>query len=150
MLLKDALKHFRNLESEATRKSEVRIYQKFIQVLTRLEDRDMSDDEVQSIEEALDAFDLNSTTTHSNGHWNKAFRQFEQFLKDTFSLTTKGYYTRLGMGLGASFGIVFGVVFFSDLERSLGISFGISIGMVIGLIIGHTLDSRAMASGRVI
>jgi len=79
MLLKDALNHFRNLESEATRKSEVRIYQKFIQVLTRLEDRDLSDDEVQSIEEALDAFDLNSTTTHYNRHWNKALRQFELF-----------------------------------------------------------------------
>ena len=150
MTIKEALRDFKNMEAEATKKSEMKIYQRFIQLLSSLEKRDLSDAEVRSIEEALDAFDLKSTTRHTQKHWNKAFRQFQKFLKDTFSLTTKGYYTNLGLGLGVTFGVVFGVTVLSGLERSLGISYGIAIGMVVGLLIGRNLDARAMASGRVI
>ena len=35
---------------------------------------------------------------------------FFAFLKDTFSLTLKGYYTQIGIGLGSSFGILFGIL----------------------------------------
>ena len=150
MKLQEALKHFKNLESKTTKKSEIKIYQKFIQILTGLESKDLSDFEIQSIEQKLDTLDLNSTSTNNKKHFNKVFHKFQKYLKDSFSLTTKGYYTSMGIGLGASFGIIFGIVLFSGFERSLGISLGISIGMLIGLIIGRNMDSQAMASGKTI
>jgi len=150
MTLQDALNYFKNLESETTKRSEIKVYQKFIQILTSLENRDLSDSEIQSIEQELDALDLNSTTTNNKKYFNKAFKQFQKYLKDTFSLTTKGYYTNIGIGLGVSFGVVFGIVVLSSFERSLGISFGITLGMLIGLIIGRNLDSQAMASGKIV
>jgi hypothetical protein len=150
MKLQDALNYFKNLKAETKKKSEIKVYQNFIQLLTNLEKRDLSDLEVQSIEQKLDALYLKSTTSKNRKYLSKAFGQFQNYLKDTFSLTTKNYYTKLGIGLGASFGVVFGVVVLSNFDRSLGISYGISLGMLIGLIIGTNLDSQAKAAGRII
>ena len=146
MTLKNALDHFKNLESKSTKKSEIKIYRKFIQILTSLENSDLLDSEIQSIEQQLDVLQLNATTTKNK----KALKQFLKYLKDTFSLTPKGYYTNLGIGLGSSFGIIFGIVVLSNFERSLGISFGIALGMLIGLVVGRNLDSRAKDAGKMI
>ena len=146
MTLKNALDHFKNLESKSTKKSEIKIYRKFIQILTSLENSDLLDSEIQSIEQQLDVLQLNATTTKNK----KALKQFLKYLKDTFSLTPKGYYTNLGIGLGSSFGIIFGIVVLSNFERSLGISFGIALGMLIGLVIGRNLDSQAKDAGKMI
>jgi len=150
MTLQDAINHFRKLESESTKKSEIRVYQNFIQLLSSLENRNLSDAEVQGIEHELESLDLNLPLANTKKYYNTALSQFQKYLKDAFSLTTKGYYTKMGVGLGATFGVLFGIIVLSSFERSLGISFGISIGMVIGLIIGRNLDSQAMASGRVV
>ena len=146
MTLKNALDHFKNLESKTTKKSEIKIYRKFIQILTSLENSDLLDSEIQSIEQQLDVLQLNANTTKNK----KALKQFLKYLKDTFSLTPKGYYTNLGIGLGSSFGIIFGIVVLSNFERSLGISFGIALGMLIGLVIGRNLDSQAKDAGKMI
>ncbi|WP_111623087.1 hypothetical protein [Arenibacter echinorum] len=146
MTLKNALDHFKNLESKTTKKSEIKIYRKFIQILTSLENSDLLDSEIQSIEQQLDVLQLNATTTKNK----KALKQFLKYLKETFSLTPKGYYTNLGIGLGSSFGIIFGIVVLSNFERSLGISFGIALGMLIGLVVGRNLDSRAKDAGKMI
>ncbi|SHF22878.1 hypothetical protein SAMN03080594_1039 [Arenibacter palladensis] len=146
MTLQNALDHFKNLESKTTKKSEIKIYRKFIQILTSLENSDLLDAEIQSIEQQLDVLHLNANTTNNK----KALKQFQKYLKDTFSLTPKGYYTNLGIGLGSSFGIVFGIVVLSNFERTLGISFGIALGMLIGLVIGRNLDSQAKDAGKMI
>lgn len=146
MTLQNALDHFKNLESKTTKKSEIKIYRKFIQILTSLENSDLLDAEIQSIEQQLDVLHLKANTTNNK----KALKQFQKYLKDTFSLTPKGYYTNLGIGLGSSFGIVFGIVVLSNFERTLGISFGIALGMLIGLVIGRNLDSQAKDAGKMI
>lgn len=115
-----------------------------------MEKRDLSETEIQSIERKLESLDLNSTTANNKKYVSKALQQFKKYLKDTLSLTAKGHYTNLGIGLGLSFGILFGLVFLSSFERSLGIAFGIGFGMLIGLIIGRNMDSQAKASGKTI
>jgi len=150
MTLKNAINHFNRLVSETTEKSEVKVYQDFIHILTNLEKRNLTESEVQSLETELDALDLTSGTTKKKRHFNKALQQFKKYLKDTLSLITKGYYTKLGIALGSSIGLLFGIVFLSSLERSLGISLGISVGTAIGLIIASNLDSQAKASGNLI
>ena len=150
MAINDALNYFKNLESKTTKKSEIKVYKNFIQILTSLQNRDLSDAEVQSIELELDALDLNSSSSEGKKYFSKAFKQFQKYLKDTFSLTTEGYYTNLGVAFGSSFGIFFSVIFFSSSERSMGISMGIGLGMIAGLIIGRNLDAKAKAAGRMI
>lgn len=64
--------------------------------------------------------DLNLKLNPENGikYFRKALSKFENYLKDTFSLTSNGYYTNIGAGLGSVFGILFGIVVLSILERS--------------------------------
>jgi len=150
MTLQNALDHFKNLESKTTKKSEIKIYHKFIQILTSLENCDLSDVEIQSIEQQLDSFGLNSNSTKNRKYFTRTYDLFQNYLKDTFALTIKDYYTNMGLGLGVSFGIIFGIVLLSNLERSLGISFGIALGMLIGLAIGRNLDSQAKATGKML
>ncbi|MEQ8706618.1 MAG: hypothetical protein RIC19_21985 [Phaeodactylibacter sp.] len=150
MTFKNAISLFNRLVSETTRKSEIKIYQDFIYLLEGLKERNLAEAEVQLIETELDTLDLKGTAKNKKRHYSKALRYFKQYLKDTFSLIAKGYYTNWGITLGALTGLLTGIVFFIGLERSLGISLGISIGTLIGLITASYLDTQAKASGNLI
>lgn len=150
MKLQEASNYFESLTKRTTNKSELKIYEKFIHALSELNNRELSEDEIQSIESELDRLNLESNPDNGKKYFKKALHKFEKYLKDIFSLTTKGYYTNLYGGLGLSFGLLFGVVFLSGLERSLGISLSLIIGMVIGLIIGRFMDAKATSEGRVL
>ena len=150
MTIKNAIDLFKGLETETTKKSEIRVYKEFIEILTNVENRTFTTSEVESLEKELDALELNSIVTNKKRHFKKALQHFKKYLKDTFSLITKGYYTALGITFGASTGLIFGIIFLSGLERSMGISIGISIGTFIGIIISSYLESQAKASGNLI
>lgn len=150
MTLQEAYNFFERLKIETSSKSEIKIYKKFLYILVELKIKEFSEDEIQSIEKELDSLNLVSIPKNRKKYYNKALSVFEKYLKDTFSLTSKGYYTNLGMGLGMSFGILFGVAALSSFERSLGISMGLIIGMFIGMLIGRSMDSKARIEGKVI
>lgn len=133
MELKNAINIIEELESRTSKKSELKIYQEFIQILKKLEERELSETEIIAVEIELENLKLNSANADSKKRISLALNRFKKYLKDTLSLTTKSYYTKLGVGLGSSFGILFGVVFLSNMERSLGISLGLCFGMFIGL-----------------
>lgn len=147
MTIKEAYNFLESLKIETTKKSEIKVYEKFLYILNELKIREFTKDEIQSIEEELDHLQLESNPKNRKKHFNKALKKFKNYLKEKFSLTTKGYYTEYGVGFGSSFGILFGILFLSSLERSLGIALGLSIGMIIGLIIGRTMDSKAETAG---
>lgn len=150
MTLQEAYNFFESLKTETTKKSEIKIHEKFLHILTELKIRTFSKDEMESIEAELDNLNLKSNPENRKKFFKKALSKFEKFLKDTFSLTSKDYFTRLGLGLGPSFGILFGVVVLSGFERSLGITIGVIIGMLIGLTIGRSMDAKARSEGRVL
>jgi hypothetical protein len=150
MTLQETVNYFERLTKQTANKSEIKIYEKFIHVLNGLQNREFSNDEIQSIEEELDELNVASAAENGKNYLKKAQRKFEKYLKDKFSLTLKGYYTSLGLGLGCSFGILFGIIFGSGLDRSLGIALGLSIGMMMGLIIGRSMDAKAESEGKVL
>jgi SepF-like predicted cell division protein (DUF552 family) len=150
MTLDEAIIFFENLTSKTTKKSELKTYEDFKQILARLKHRDFSKEEMEAIASKLEPFRLESNLKNSRKYIKKIQAEFEKYLKNTFSLISKGYYTNLGIGLGSSFGILFGVVLLSRLERSLGISFGMIIGMLIGQTIGRKMDAIAKAEDRVL
>jgi tetrahydromethanopterin S-methyltransferase subunit G len=150
MTLRNAHDYFERLIARTNKKSEIKVYKEFVRIITRLEKRELTETEIQLIETYLDALNLNSTSANTRKYFNNALEQFEKFLKETFSLTTKDYYTKIGTALGISFGILFGTVFLSSLERSMGLSLGMMAGMFIGLTIGRMMDSHAEASGNMV
>lgn len=150
MTLQEALHIFKKLRTATTKKYEIKVFDKYIHILSELKSRAFTKGEIQSIETVLDSFNLKSTDEKSIKFFKKALSKFETFLKETFSLTSKDHYTKLGTGLGLSFGILFGVVFLSNLEMSLGISLGMIGGMIIGSAIGRSMDAKALSEARVI
>jgi len=150
MTLQEAYNIFESLKTETTNKHEIKVYEKFLHILSKLKIREFSKDEIQSIETELDRLNLKSNPGDRKKHVKKALSKFEKYLKDRFSLTSKGYYTNLYSGLGLSFGLLFGVVFLSSWERSLGISIGLIGGMLVGLIIGQSMDAKAKSDSKVL
>lgn len=150
MTIQEAYNFFESLKTETTKKYEIKVYEKFLHILTELKNRAFSKDEIDSIETELDSLNLKSNPENRKKHFKKALSKFEKYLKETFSLTTAGYYTKLYGGLGLSFGLLFGVAILSNLERSLGISLGLIGGMVVGSIIGRNKDAQVKSKGNMI
>ncbi|MDN3644401.1 hypothetical protein QWY87_16930 [Lutimonas halocynthiae] len=150
MTLQEGINILESLKNQTTKKSEIKVYEKFLHILTALKSRTFSKDEIQSIETELDRLYSTSNPENRKKHFKKALTKFEKYLKDTFSLTSKGYYAELGITLGMTFGVVLGVLIGQRFERSLGISLGISLGMLIGIIVGRHMDSQAKASGNML
>jgi hypothetical protein len=150
MTLKNAINFFESLEAETNRKSEIKVYREFIQIITSLQKKDLPENDIQSVETELDKINFKSNSVNRKKYYKKAINDFKKYLKDTFSLTTKGYYTTLYGGLGLVFGLLFGVAILSNLERSLGVSLGLIGGMVIGSLMGRSKDAQAKTSGKML
>lgn len=150
MTIQESQELLERLKIKATSTSEIKNYENFIQVLTKLNERTFSKEDTQLIETKLDHLELNSILENKKNTIKKALNEFEKYLKDTFSLTSKGYYTKLYGGLGLSFGIMFGTAILSNLERSLGVSLGLIGGMLIGITIGRIKDQEAKAAENVL
>lgn len=150
MTLQEAINFFESLKTETTKKSKIKIYDKFVYILSELNKRPFTKDEMETIETELENMNLMSNAENNTRFFRKTLNNFEKFLKDVFSLTSKDHYTKLLGGLGLSFGLLAGLVFLSSFERSLGISLGLIFGMFIGLIIGRSMDAKAKSESKVL
>ena len=145
MTINDTIKFFESLLIQTNKKSEIRIYENFIAILSDLKNKDLSDEQLQSIEVELDNLKLKSNPENKKRYFSKKLAEIKKYLKDKLSLISEGYYTAIGIGLGMSFGIAMGASF----GESTGITLGISFGMIIGLVIGRYKDAEAEKQGRV-
>jgi hypothetical protein len=150
MTLKETYSFFESLKNNTSNTSEIKIYEKFLHVLSELKTREFSNEDLAVLETELDNLNLLSNPKNKTKYFKKALNKFKTFLKDTFSIITKGYYTNLGLALGTSLGILFGIIFLSSWERSTGIALGIGLGMVIGLTIGKSIDIKAKSESKVL
>jgi len=149
MTLLNAINFFESLKTETTKKSEIKVYNQFIELLKKLENREFTTDEIYAIEKELERLNLKSIPNNRKKIFQKALPKFKTYLKDTLYLTTKGHYARLYGGLGLSFGVLFGVAILSNLG-SLGLSLGLIGGMLVGSILGRNKDSLLEAAGNVL
>ena len=150
MTLQEAYNFFESLKTKTTKKAEIKIYEKFLHILSELKIREFSKDDIQSIETELDSLKLESNLANNKKDWNKRLKEFNEYLKNKHSLISTGYYTGIGVSMGTAFGIVAGDIFGERFEKSLGLALGISIGMLIGAIIGRSMDAKAKREGRMI
>ena len=147
MNIKEASDFLNKLISETDKPSEIKVYQNFIDILTALKNRDLTQEEIRSIEEELDILKLKDYPENKKKYLRRKRDKFKEYLNTEFSLITEGYYTGIGLALGICFGVAIGASIFGP---SSGSSLGISLGMVIGLIIGRTLDDKAKKENRVL
>ena len=142
MKLYAALNIFEALIIETDSKSEIKIYESFIEIIAGLESRNFEDDELQDIEDQLDMLELDSNPRNRKKYFGKSLSEFKKYLKEEHFLISEGYYTAIGMALGLAFGVAFG--------SAIGVSNGLIFGMLIGLAIGASKDSEAKKQNRVL
>ncbi|WP_341199821.1 hypothetical protein [Croceibacter atlanticus] len=143
MKLDEASAFFKNLIIESDNKTEIKIYKNFISIFTDLNNRDLSEEQLKSIEEKLDSLNFNENSDNRKKHFKQKLNLFVGYLKEKLSLISKGYYTAIGMSLGMSFGVAFGAAF-------KNVSYGLIFGMLIGILIGIAKDSKAKKEGKVL
>jgi len=134
---------FNSLITATDKKSEIRVYKGFIGILNDLENKNLTEKQIQLIEEELDALKLKANPENRKKYFSQKLTEFKKYLKDKFSFISEGYYTGIGLSLGISFGVTFGVVYGK-------VPYGMILGMLLGLTIGAVMDSKAKKEGRVL
>lgn len=150
MTIQDAYNFLEAAKASATRKQDIKTYERFLHILTVLKKKELSTEETQSIEATLDSLNINSNTDNRNKHIKKALRKFEAYLNEKFSFVSEGYYMSLGIGLGASLGTSLGIVFMNSFDNSSAVGIGVAIGTGLGIAIGSSMDAKAKAAEKVL
>lgn len=143
MEIREASDKFQLFLKETDSKTEIKIYEKFIAILSDLNNRDLTNDELQAVEEKLGALSFNQNLESRKKYYRQNLKQFTLFLKEKLSLVSKGYYLAIGMSLGMCFGVAFGAAFDN-------VSSGLVVGMLIGMAFGATKDSKSKKEGKVL
>ncbi len=154
MKIKATSVNFESLIIETDKKSEIRVYKMFIAVLSDLENKELSDKQIQSIENKLETLQLNESHENRKKYFNKKYSELLKFLKDEFSFVSEGYYTGIGMIFGMIFGnsigLTIGIIIGEGDGIAIGLSMGTGIGMVLGMLFGASKDAEAKKQGRVL
>ena len=141
MKIKETLNFFLNLKNDSVEKSEIKVYDKYIEILSDLKNRDLTQNQIQSIESELEVLNLNIESDNRKKHFTKKLTEFEKFLKDKLSLIPEGHYM--------SYGMIFGMLAGALSQFYIGI-YSLIAGMLIGMVIGAIMDSEARKQGRVL
>lgn len=141
MKINETLDYVVELRNKNDKKYDKCIYDKFIGILSNLKNRDLTNNQLESIETKLDTLNLNIETENKKKYLGSKLEEFIKFLKDKLSLISEGHYT----GYGTSFGMLIGVL----LKFRVGV-YSLLGGMVIGMVIGGIMDSEARKHRRVL
>ena len=146
MKITEAISQVKNAEAFLNKKSIKKSQKEFIAVLTDLENKELTEEEITLTEETLENLLADVNFKENPKEIRRKLNLFKTFLRDKLSIITSGYYTTMGIAMGMCFGIVFGSV----IEKFIGSSVGMTVGMAIGIIIGKKMDSKAEIEGRVL
>jgi hypothetical protein len=151
MKINQAHRTLEELLSASDRKSEKKIYQQLLGALSNLKGRDLTMEQLQSVEAAIDRLRLHETDGMNTRELRSRSNQFMKHVRKMLSLIPEGHYMVLGLAFGVAFGGVISAVFqgFSGAPQS-GTGLGIGIGLIAGYIIGSYLDVEARKQNRVL
>lgn len=141
MKIEEALKIVINIRNKSEINSFIKIHTQFIQILSDLKSRDLTENQKTLIEVELDEIILKIEASKEKKQLNAAVEEFKKFLNEKLSLISEGHYT--------SYGMVFGMLAGTLVQMYLGY-LSMLAGMIIGLIIGMLLDAEAQKQGRVL
>ncbi len=149
MEIKETLTFFLNLKTNSVEKPEIKIYDKYIGILSDLKSRDLTQTQIQSIESELETLNLKAESDNRKKYLSQKLSEFKKFLKDKLNLVSEGYYAGVGTGIGIVLGSIFSMLFNSALG-TYSMLIGIIGGMLLGAVLGGIRDSKAKKQGRVL
>lgn len=145
-----AIDLFEGLKNRTDKKSEIKIYTKFQNILISIKKKGIEESELKAIEEKLDTLELNSQPNKPSRFFRKKFNALVSFLQKEFSYVQVAYYRNLYMALGMSFGVAIGASMGASFDQSSGTALGLILGMTIGIVLGEAKDKESEKDGLVL
>ena len=147
MKINTAIIVLEGLLSNTDSKPRKTIYKQLERALHDLKERDLSSDQLNSVEEALNRLRLNDAADLSVRELKRHRKQWIKDVTAALSLVTKGYYTALGMAFGVAAGGAASAIINDFSTSSTGLAIG--LGLIAGYLVGNYLDIEATKKNRV-
>lgn len=130
--------------SKTNEKSEIKTFEKFIELLQKLKEKDLSAEQMEGIESYIKYLELEKIPSFSNEMFKQKLEKLKKHLKNKLRFVPNNYYTTWTASFGLSFAVGFSVQRNIDYSIKIGV---ISVALLI-IGIGIIMDSRIKRQGR--
>jgi transcriptional regulator with XRE-family HTH domain len=124
--------------SKTNEKSEIKTFQKFIEILSKLKEKDLNPEQIEGIESYIKYLELEKIPSFSNEMFKQKLVKFRKHLKNKLRFVPNNYYTTWASSFAVSFAIGFAVQ--SKIEMNIKIVVISAALLIIG--IGIIMDLR--------
>lgn len=124
--------------SKTNEKSEIRTFEKFIGILQKLKEKDLSSEQREGIESYLQYLELEKIPSFSNEIYKKKLAKFRKYLKNNLGFVPANIYTTWIATFAIAFATAFSVQSGIDISIKIGV---ISIALLL-IGIGIIMDLR--------
>jgi transcriptional regulator with XRE-family HTH domain len=130
--------------SKTNEKSEIKTFEKFIGLLQKLKEKDISPEQMEGIESYIKYLELDKIPSFSNEMFKQKLIKFKKYLKNKLRFVPNNYYTTWAVSFALSFAIGFSVQSNIDYSIKIGV---ISITLLV-LGIAIFMDIRMKKQNR--
>ncbi len=124
--------------SKTNEKSEIKTFEKFIDILNKLKEKDLSPEQKEGIESYIKYLELEKIPSFSNDIFKQKLAKFKKYLKNKLRFVPNNYYTTWAISFASSFAIAFAIQSKIDLNIKIGVFSAALVLIGIGII----MDSR--------
>ncbi|NQY30800.1 MAG: helix-turn-helix transcriptional regulator [Flavobacteriaceae bacterium] len=124
--------------SKTNEKSEIKTFEKFIELLHKLKDKGLNPEQMEGIESYIQYLELEKIPSFSNEIFKQKLATFKKYLKNKLRFVPNNYYTTWAVSFGLSFAVGFSVQSNIDYSIKIGV---ISVALLI-IGIGIIMDMR--------
>ncbi|MCX2745628.1 helix-turn-helix transcriptional regulator [Mangrovivirga sp. M17] len=128
--------------SKAHEKSEIKTFEKFIELLQRLKEKEITSEQLERIETYIQYLELEKIPSFSKEIYNQKLAKFKKYLKNKLGFVPKNYYTTRTASFGIAFAI--GIAFQNNLDviTKIGMLSAALLLIAIGIIIDRKIKKQ--------
>ncbi|MFT5216058.1 MAG: transcriptional regulator with XRE-family HTH domain [Glaciecola sp.] len=128
--------------SNTNEKSEIRTFEKFIEVLNNLKEKDINPEQIEGIESYIKYLELEKIPSFSNEMFKQKLAKFKKYLKTKMRFVPNNYYTTWATSFAFSFAIAFAVQSKIDLNIKIGVFSAALLLIGIGIILDLRIKNQ--------
>ena len=142
--LKATIVFLKKQRSKTTNSSDIKTFDKFIALLNKLKEKDLSNEQKEGIEHYIQYLELEKIPSFSNDIYRKKLNQFKKYLKSNLRFVPNNFYATWI----ASFAISFATAFAVQSNIAFGIKISVVLAALLCIGIGILLDLRIKRQNR--
>ena len=105
--LKTTIVFLKKQRSKSNKKSEIKTFEKFIEILTQLKQKDLSPEQTEGIESYIKYLELEKIPSFSNEMFKQKLAKFKKYLKNKLRFVPNNYYKTWAISFAVPFSITF-------------------------------------------